>query len=87
MGNPAFRSHLELYLITMTVISHIVMHRKIIGWVQVEQYAMRDALVRALVRVCGVYCNLRMTADKNIADHYRRQGLDKAKVRYLLSPP
>ena len=54
MGNPAFRSHLELYLITMTVISHIVMHRKIIGWVQVEQYAMKDAMVRA----CSVYSQL-----------------------------
>ena len=64
MGNPAFRSHLELDLITMTVISHLVMHRKTIGSIQVEQCAMRDALVR----VRGVYCNWRMTTDKNFSD-------------------
>ena len=72
MGDPGFRSQLELYLITMTVISHIEIYRKMIGSIQVEQFTMRDALVR----VCG------MTADKNISDRYR---LISAKVLIRLS--
>ena len=50
MGDPGFRSHFDLYLITMTAISHIEIYRKMIGSIQVEQCTMRDALVR----VCSV---------------------------------
>ena len=68
MGDPGFRSHLELYLITMTVISQKEIYGRMIGSIHVEQCTMRDALVRAW----SMDCNLRKTADKNISDRYRR---------------
>ena len=66
MGDPGFRSHLELYLVTMTAISHIGIYSRLIGSIQGEQCTMRDALVR----VCGMYqyCYSRTSADKNISD-------------------